>query len=372
MPNKKTHEDYVQEVKKINPNIEVISEYIGSKIKILHKCKIDNYEWFATPSNILQGTGCPKCEKSNKKTHEKYVKEVKEINPDIEVVEQYKGSEIKILHKCKIDGTEWMARPNNILNGRGCPVCGKMSQQQQRRKLHEEYIKEVEKINPDIEVIGQYVNNFTKILHRCKIDRYDWMVNPNNVLSGNRCPRCINKERYTQEEYVKKVEKLNSNIEVIGHYIDSHTKISHCCKIDGFKWYATPNNILNGKGCPKCNQSKGEKTVFNWLDEHKVVFQQQKKFDDCKDKSFLLFDFYLPDYNILIEYNGIQHYEPVDYFGGQETFEDQIKKDNIKKEYCRKNNIFLFEIPHYSNLDEELIKLYDFIKTKDIKKEVIV
>lgn len=366
--NKKTHKDYIEEVAKINADIEVVGEYVGAKTKILHRCKIDNYEWLATPSNILQGAGCPKCGKPQK-THEEYVSKITKINPNIEVIELYQGNAIKILHKCKLDGCEWYAVPNNILHGKGCPVCGIISQQQKRRKPHEEYVREVNGINPDVEVIGQYVNNFTKILHRCKIDGYEWITTPHSILSGNRCPRCINKERYTQEEYSEKVKELHRNIEVVERYVNSHTKILHRCKIDGCEWHASPNNILNGTGCPLCNSSKGEKLVANWLEDKNIVYIPQMVFEDCKNINQLPFDFYLPDCNIAIEYQGKQHYEPIEYFGGQKTFENQTLRDNIKREYCKKNNIYLFEIPYYSNLDNELIRLYELIKIIEIYKE---
>ena len=67
MPRKKTHEEYVQEVLIKNPNIEVIGQYTGANIKIFHKCNFDGYEWEATPGSILYGCGCPKCAGNIKK-----------------------------------------------------------------------------------------------------------------------------------------------------------------------------------------------------------------------------------------------------------------------------------------------------------------
>ena len=103
-----------------------------------------------------------------------------------------------------------------------------------------------------------------------------------------------------------------------------------------------------------------------------IVYVYQKIFKDCKDKNPLPFDFYLPEYNMCIEYQGQQHYYPVEIFGGKKTFEKQQKHDNIKKEYCQKNNITLFEIPYYSNLDEELLRLNDLIIERNVVKEMAV
>lgn len=293
---------------------------------------------------------------SKRKTHEEYVVEVAKMHPNIEVIGTYIDAKTHILHRCKIDDCEWYAKPNNILNGKGCPRCSK-----KERRTHERYVVEVANINPDIEVVGKYVNARTPILHRCKIDGYEWTAAPFSILQGHGCSMCTGNRKYKHEEYVERIVEIDSNIEVVGEYIDSLTPILHKCKIDGCEWMARPSAILYGCGCPKCNISKGEKIVANWLDEYNILYEYQKMFDDCKNIHSLSFDFYLPKYNICIEYNGKQHYEPVDYFGGQKTFEKQVLRDNIKREYCKNNNIGLLEIPYYKNIDEELNKIYDLI-----------
>lgn len=303
---------------------------------------------------------------SKKKTHKEYVIEVAEIYPNIEVVEMYIDAKTNILHRCKVDGCEWYAKPNNILNGKGCPRCSK-----KERKTHKFYIAEVAQINPNIEIIEQYINARTPILHKCKIDGHQWMATPTSILSGHGCPICAGNKQYTPEEYVKKVTDINSNIEVVEKYIDAFTPILHRCKIDGQEWMARPSAILYGSGCPRCNSSKGEKVIENWFNKKNILYEPQKKFADCKYLHSLPFDFYLPNYNICIEYQGIQHYKPIEYFGGQKSFESQILRDKIKEEYCKQNNISLFKIPYFANIEEELERLYNFIiKTKNIEKGV--
>ena len=364
---RKTHEEYIKEVSKINSDIEVVGKYIDAKTKILHRCKIDNYEWMATPSKILVGRGCPKCAGNMKKTHEEYVAEARKVNPYIEVVGKYNGALTKILHKCKKDGYEWYVSPHNVLQGQSCPRCSGVE-----RYSHEEYVKRVAKVNPNVEVLGKYIDSKTKILHRCKIDGYEWSAFPSVVLQGGGCPKCAGNAKITHEEYIIQVAKVNPSIEVLERYAGYHTKILHKCKTDGYEWYASPSNILHGFGCPKCNTSKGEKAIEEWINKQNILYESQKRFFDCRDKKPLPFDFYLPEYDICIEYQGQQHYESIKYFGGKSKFEDQIKKDNIKKEYCKKNNILLIEIPYYFDLNKELVNLYDLIKVKHMEKEVVV
>ena len=79
MRKKKTHVEFIEEMKIINSNIEFLDEYKSAKEKISCKCKIDGYEWFATPSNLLRGKGCPKCGGTLKKTHDEFVETIKSL-----------------------------------------------------------------------------------------------------------------------------------------------------------------------------------------------------------------------------------------------------------------------------------------------------
>ena len=110
--------------------------------------------------------------------------------------------------------------------------------------------------------------------------------------------------------------------------------------------------------CGCYNSSKGEEKIKEILNKLNINFIQQKTFNDLKYKSNLKFDFFLPKYNYCIEYNGIQHYEPVKYFGGEKSFEEQKKKDSIKREWCKENNIKLIEIPYtdFNKLNADYIK----------------
>ena len=121
-----------------------------------------------------------------------------------------------------------------------------------RRKTHEEYVKELSIKNPNIEVVERYVNTATKIKHRCLIDGFEWNVAPATILRGHGCPQCNGGVKITHDEYVDKLFKINPSIIVIGQYVNSQTKITHKCLIDGHEWLLSPGNALSGKGCPVC------------------------------------------------------------------------------------------------------------------------
>lgn len=104
-------------------------------------------------------------------------------------------------------------------------------------------------------------------------------------------------------------------------------------------------------GCPRCQNSKGEDRIEYLLNLLKIKFIRNKKFKSCKNKRVLPFDFYLPDFNLCIEYDGIQHYESIEIFGGDDKLKYQKLLDNIKNEWCINNNIDLLRIS-YKNYDD--------------------
>lgn len=126
-----------------------------------------------------------------------------------------------------------------------------------RKKTQEEYVQEVTEINPNIEVIGIYVDTDTKIQHRCKIDDHIWEAIPHNILRGKGCPRCKSRKMSREqvkshEAYVLELSKKRNNVVVLGTYINSKTKILHKCQICDHEWKASPEKILKQSLCPVC------------------------------------------------------------------------------------------------------------------------
>lgn len=296
---------------------------------------------------------------SNRKSHEQYVNEVKVVNKNIIVVGDYVNMKTPILHKCLEHNVEWVAYPNNILKGCGCSQCGNEIISIKHRKELKTYVDELRLKNPFISIVGEYVNMRTPTLHRCNIQNIEWETSPSSVLLGCGCPKCgseksSEKLRKTHEQYVDELKTINPKIEVIGTYVDATTPILHKRLIDGNEWFTPPTYILSGSGCPQCNESKGERAVRLWLEKHNVEFEQQKKFFDCCDKRPLPFDFYIPKQNAVIEYNGLQHYTARDYFGGDKALAYTQRHDKMKEEYCKNNNIGYLCIPYFKNVDTEL------------------
>lgn len=303
---------------------------------------------------------------SKKKTHEEYVEEVKNKNPLIEVVGEYVGIKIPILHRCTVHDVLWKSSPDNILQGKGCELCRIDKIRNSKRKTMDWYIDQLSTKNPDVELVGNYVDMHTPILHHCLLDDVYWDIAPTNALKGSHCPECWkrqigDKNRKTPEQYVQDVKNMHMYIEPMEDYVGAYIPILHKCSVCGAIWKPIPHNILGGRGCPGCVQSYKEQQISKWLFEHNIIYSPQYTFSDCVYKKMLPFDFYLPDYNMCIEYDGEQHYKPIDFSGnGYEYAVEQLQiiklRDSIKTEYCMSNNIVLLRIPYWEDIEDVLSK----------------
>lgn len=372
MAKRKTHEEFVKEVNTKLPNIKIKGKYLGVKNRIDVECLIHDYSWSPFANNLCQGRGYPLCfaDKSSKiqrKTHEDFVKEVNLVNPNIEVIDTYKKASEKVNVKCKICETAFSIRAAHLLEGQGCTNCRKKLM----RKTHEDFIKELYIKNEkafSFDILGEYKTSHTKILCKCKICNNEWEVKPNALLQGHGCPKCARKiagesKTLSQEEIESRIINVNPNIEILGKYIGLKEKLECKCLLCNNIWFPTPANLLHGTGCPFCSTSKGENKIVDVLTDMNILFEVQKTFEGLLGiyGRKLSYDFYLPTYNLLIEYQGKQHYEPIDWFGGEEKFEYQQEHDKRKREYAKLHNIELMEIPYW-----------DFDNIKNILKNYLI
>ena len=366
MGKKKTHEEYIQELAVKNPNLEVLEKYINAKTAILHKCNIDGYIWPARPENILSGTGCPRCANNIKYTQQEYTELLAKNNLNVSVIGEYVDMKTPITHFCKKHNIYWDTAPQRVIRGSGCVECSKEKIGDKNRKTHKQYVADLYSIRNDIEVLEEYIDSKTPILHRCKIHNLNWSIRPGNALHGEGCPKCRSDKisgalKKDHLWYIEKIKAERPHIQVLEKYIDYETPIRHYCTLHQYEWIDSPRCIFRDLGCPKCTGYKHESIISDWLDTFNISYIQQYRFTDCKATRTLPFDFYLPDLNICIEYDGRQHFMPVDFAGkGDEWAKEQLiitqHHDVIKNEYCKTNDISLLRISYLQNIEEELEK----------------
>ncbi|MFA5586885.1 MAG: hypothetical protein WDA02_10280 [Saccharofermentanales bacterium] len=138
-------------------------------------------------------------------------------------------------------------------------------------------------------------------------------------------------------------------------YKNMYTIIKIICPIHGIFKKSTVKH-LNGSGCNKCKQTKGEKQVRLFLENNNINYELEKKFKKCKNILPLSFDFYLPLHNTCIEYDGIQHFKPIKIFGGETELKKTKLRDQIKTDYCKNNNIKLIRIKYNEDINKILLK----------------
>jgi very-short-patch-repair endonuclease len=203
------------------------------------------------------------------------------------------------------------------------------------------------------ELLTDYINANTKLEVKCNLCNNVWKVKAYHLAHTKcGCPKCANKDkgiknRKTHEKFVEDIYKIYHNrYDVIGQYITANKKIEIKCNICNNNWNIAPYSILQGTGCPICNQSKGELKIKDFLENNKFNYKYQYVFEECKNKNPLHFDFYLPDQNICIEYDGVQHFKSVEYFGGEERLKYTKEMDDIKNNFCKSNNIRMIRLPY--------------------------
>ncbi|ELI9381918.1 zinc-ribbon domain-containing protein [Escherichia coli] len=195
MPRKMTHEEHVKAIAKVNHDVDVLGEITGNDKKVLCRCKVCDHLWLAIPNNLKRGSGCPKCKAikiSQKQTlsHEDQVSAIAKINPDVEVLEKIVNSKTKVACLCNVCNHWWKTTPDDLKHGHGCPKCYNIRRCENRKLSHENQVSAISTVNHDIEVIGEIVNDKTKVLCRCKVCSYEWSATPNNLKRGQGCPKC--------------------------------------------------------------------------------------------------------------------------------------------------------------------------------------
>ena len=388
-----TTEQFIEQAKKVHDDKYDYSkvEYMNTNIKVCIICP-EHGEFWQRPADHLLGHGCPSCKKKNSlKLTEQFIEQARKIHGDKYDYSKvdYKGSFTKVCIICPEHGEFWQT-PRNHLNGHGCPKCSYAKE----RFTTEQFIEKSKAVHGDDKFDYSkvhYVDSRTKILLICKKCGREFWQYPNTHLQGHGCRRCASifinkylikkenrekiylKTRCTAEQFIEKAKKIHgdkydySKIE----YKNAHSKIYIICPIHGGFWQEA-NTHLRGCGCPSCNYSSGERMINNFLSNRtKEQFVYQYRTNWLENQSL---DFFLPDYNLGIEFDGIQHYEPSDFSGHlteEETLEEfKIiqERDKRKDEKCVANGIKLFRIKYDEDVEEALTKILKLYNI-EIKEE---
>lgn len=319
------------------------------------------------PRVHLEGGKCPSCLKTNRadtdKRTSKFIETAKQVHgdkydySDIIYVNSY--TPVRII--CKIHGP-FVQTPTIHINSKsplgraaGCQQCATAHRNtnltkfiQQSQAVHGDYYDyshvDLIGVKDKVEIICPKHGRFVQIATQ--------------HMSGRECHACAWAKRTTTlEQFIEKCRTTHGNKYDYSNtnYINCHTKVDVMCPAHGV-FSVDPVLHWRRTGCPSCNvnYSKGNQIIKHYLQEHKIEFIEEHRFDDCRSIYPLPFDFYVKSHNLLIEFDGKHHTAPVQRSNKDTTekmterFELTQKHDNIKNEYAKKNDIKLLRIPYQS------------------------
>jgi very-short-patch-repair endonuclease/predicted Zn-ribbon and HTH transcriptional regulator len=292
------------------------------------------------------------------KNTDDFIKKAKELNNDkydYSLVKYIKSS-VKVEIKCKKCLFIFWQTPNNhITKSHQCPNCNGKLKFTKDRILEKFILKWGDRY--DYSQFNEYENRLQCIKIKCKkcYNTFNQTIN-DHFKSG--CSNCAGNKKLTDQLLLERFKNKWGNLYQydISNFKNVKSEIRARCKKHGYFSVKIRHHLI-GSGCQKCKLSKGELYIHNILKEMCVEFEQQKKFKSCKNIRQLSFDFYLPDYNTIIEYDGIQHYEPVSRFGGNKSYNRVLINDSIKNNWCKENGINLIRIRHNEDIKDKLTDL---------------
>lgn len=275
LPTPKSHETFMSEIEIINPNINILSRYVGAREKIKCECKIDGYVWDVTPDDLLHNRGCPKCAK-NIVTVEDMLDRIMTNAPFIEPLEPIKPKfTYPLLCKCKICGYIWRLSDSYLYFKRDrCPACN--------NKQHMYGVNSLKDTHPDVA----------------------------DLLMDKSIAKDIS--------------------------FGSSRKVSFICPNCGNEIISTVKDVCkNGLSCRRCGDgiSYPNKFIYSFLKQSGIEFESEKTFDWSKNRRY---DFYIPSFNLIIEVHGGQHYG-VPHFANK--MRNEVENDIIKNHLAMDNNI---------------------------------
>lgn len=358
--------------------------YINNSTKIeVYDKEYNEYFWI-TPASHLNG-----CESARRKSiklrerfsmgTENFISKAKEIHGDkydYSKVE-YVNNRSKVCIICPKHG-EFLQMPDKHLQGEGCPKCCKKN----RKYTTEEFIQKAKEIHGDKYDYSKTkygYNKKDKIIVTCP-KHGDFFISPDSHINGSGCKYCTKGNIFDANDFIEKSLLIHGNKYDYSKvkYTGAHNKVKIICPIHG-EFAQSPNKHIHGQGCPKCNKlyRVQESKLYNILKENLKDINVVQSFYNKEILGKQELDIYIPQYKIAIEYQGAQHFKPVDFGGygeeiAEKLFQKNLKRDKRKKELCDKHKIKLFYFSDTKNDDFLGEKVYhDYNELVEIINQVI-
>lgn len=347
----------------------LVTEYKNGSTPVKIICKKCGKVFEQKPKLHIKGHGCTYCANNLPYTTEEFICKAKEVYGDRYTYEKsvYITSKAKVIVTCRIHG-DFETTAHDFIQGHGCPQCGYEVMKTARRKDQDQFLAECRRVHGDRYDYSQtvYQGNRKKVTIICRKHGpfEQW---PDNHAGGQGCPVCKFEEAAVRNskgtaKFIEDARKVHGDYYDYSqvNYVNNKTNVTIICPKHGPFEVAPQDHLYGMNGCPKCSCSKGEKRILLWLEAHGIDYIWHKSLHSDlaigKRKKFIP-DFRLPTKDdMIIEYNGEQHYRPKKEWGGEKQLKHQQKRDAALRKYCEDNHIPLLEI-HYKDFDriEEIL-----------------
>lgn len=406
----KSTNEFKSDLSILNQSVDVVGEYVSSNTPVLARCKLCNKLFNKRPSDLKNGM-MHNCTKKKwvtpvytKRQSDALLKKIHNVywnGNGVDIISSL-DSNMGLKCRCSICGNEWENTLDSLSKKCICDICNKKYSNSKfpTRRSHlyallansygirvtqkdgsiiychcdvcsadfkiEGYMKRQKIVCPNCKVQKKRAvkNGMTNIQRKC--DKTGYCFTHNDF----QCGECLmeTSKYYSVDEVFHLISQKNNSISIISDkpvLIDAKTEIECRCNVCGTKYLTRPIYLLGGLGgCKPCSMSKGERDVRCYLENRHIDFVQEKSFDDLVCHPKLRFGFYLPEQKVAIEYDGLQHFKPVNFSGSNknnyvQAYEEQLKRDKLKESYCKKKKIFLIRIKYNEDVKEKLDDILD-------------
>lgn len=365
-----------------NGKISPFDVSFSTHIKFWWKCpKGSDHIWKASPnSRISNKAGCPICSGHTVVKSNSLAVSYPEIaaqwdykkNSPLTPEQVYSRSHKKVWWKCnKGEDHIWQSQIKSRINGIGCPICsGRKVARSNSLLIRFPEISKLWHPNKNGNLLPSMVTPFSGKIVWWKCPEgsdHEWSSTVANVVNGSTCPVCMNRKITASNNlfvlYPELIEEWDfvKNKDIIPTKLSSGSKIKvwwTCKNNNEHRWFATiKDRTTKGSGCPFC-AIKLNISELKMLEIIKKVFLLQRILYRYKPKWLkrMELDVYLPKLKLAFEYQGQQHFRPIDFFGGEQVYIEQVKRDKLKKKLCENRNISLIYIFYNEKLSKKLIQ----------------
>lgn len=386
----KFNDEFLVKVEDLNPNssikIKVICDYCGKEYEIL-------YQHYVRSMKTSSKNACQKCsgikvaEQTLKRRREKYYKNVVEFCSKkgyflLTSKEDIKNLDSNITYICPIHG-EYTTKLENVLAGHSCYKCGRQTAlikknqkdiEDRRKNLFSKALAVCEEKGYIFNSTKEEIKNNTSIIKYICPYHGEKKARISNFIQGKGCPDCAKDNnrisfQLSFDEVEQRIESLGGTLINKEEYVNIAEKnLKIICPECGEVFITSLRNFTQhgGQVCENClgSESNGERKIRYFLENNNIQFEQEKRFHDCRDINPLPFDFYLPESQTVLEYDGKQHYVDNGYFSY--SLAETQKHDKIKNKYCNDNDINLIRIPYWDYYNIEKILNDKIISHEDI------